>query len=66
LVHVLLGPAGLSLDVGRADDLRRAVNAAVVGRHAPAVVDIVLTATEALAAPIAGSSVGRAGAPRRA
>ena len=66
LVHVLVDPTGPSLDVSRADDLRRAVTAAVVGRHAPAVVDIVFTATEAFAAPTTGFSVDRAGAPGRA
>ena len=54
LVHVLLGQPDLGLDVRRADQLRRAVIAAIAGRHAPVVVDIIFTALEELAAPTTG------------
>ena len=57
LVHVLLGPVGETLDVRRADMLRRAVVAAVVERHAPAIVDIVFTAVAEFAAPTTGFAI---------
>jgi hypothetical protein len=58
-VHVLLGMPDPSLDVGGADDLRRAVVVAVAGRHAAVIVDMVLTAVE-------GSSPRRTRASRPA
>jgi hypothetical protein len=61
LVHVLLQRSGTTLDVHAADDLRRAAVAAVAGRHAPAVVDIVFTAVEEFAAPTKGFAVERSG-----
>lgn len=54
LVHVLLAEPDLNLDVRRADQLRRAMIAAIAERHAPVIVDIVFTATEELAAPTTG------------
>ncbi len=57
LVHVLLGPVGEALDVRRADMVRRAVVAAVVERHAPAIVDIVFTAVAEFAAPTTGFAI---------
>ena len=54
LVHVLLGQPDLGLDVRRADQLRRAVIAAIATRHAPVIVDIIFTAVEELAAPTTG------------
>ena len=53
VVHVLVAP-GTGLDLAEADRLRGAVIAALAGRHAPAVVDVVFTAVEAYAAPTAG------------
>ena len=54
LVLVLLGLPDLGLDVRRADQLRRAVIAAIATRHAPVIVDMVFTTVEELAAPTTG------------
>jgi predicted Co/Zn/Cd cation transporter (cation efflux family) len=54
MVHVLLGEAEAGLEVKEADELRRAVVAAVASRHAPGIVDIVFTAIEEFAAPTTG------------
>ena len=52
-LHVVV-PAGTPLDLAACDRLRGAVIAALVARHAPAVVDVVFTAVEAYAAPTPG------------
>jgi predicted Co/Zn/Cd cation transporter (cation efflux family) len=53
IVHVLV-PPDTRLDLPRADELRGRVISALAARHAPAVVDVVFTATEAYAAPTTG------------
>ncbi len=52
-VHILV-PPGTALDLDRSDDLRGRVISALATRHAPAVVDVIFTATEAYAAPTVG------------
>ncbi len=52
-VHVLVPPA-TALDLAAADALRGRVISALAARHAPVVVDVVFTGTEAYAAPTAG------------
>lgn len=51
MVHVLLGEAEAGLEVKKADELRRAVVAAVAERHTPVIVDLVFTVIEEFAAP---------------
>ena len=48
------------LDLAAADRLRGAVIAALAGRYAPVVADVVFTAVEAYAAPTAGYTAGPA------
>lgn len=52
-VHVLVSP-GTNLDLLRADALRGRVISSLAARHAPVVVDVVFTGTEAYAAPSTG------------
>jgi predicted Co/Zn/Cd cation transporter (cation efflux family) len=52
-VHVLV-PPGTPLTLPESDALRARVISALATRHAPVVVDVVFTATEAYAAPTAG------------
>jgi hypothetical protein len=52
-VHILV-PPDTPLDLPRADELRGRVISALAARHAPAVVDVLFTATEAYAAPTTG------------
>ena len=59
VVHVLV-PPGTGLDLAAADRLRGAVIAALAGRYAPVVADVVFTAVEAYAAPTAGYTAGPA------
>lgn len=55
-VHVLV-PPGTPLDLPRADEIRGRVISSLAARHAPVVVDVVFTGTEAYAAPTVGYTI---------
>ncbi len=64
MVHVLVENEAAGLQVAQADALRQSAVAAVAGRHAPVILDIVFTGVEDFAAPTTGFVAGSpAGGP---